>query len=94
MKLHVTNDTAEWYKSEFDLQTPARLRYYVRYGFGGHIPGFSLGVRVDTPNEMYTSYQVDDLTFFIEAKDAWYFEEKDLFVKLNKAKNEPEFSYE
>ncbi|MEN1969971.1 hypothetical protein WMZ97_18075 [Lentibacillus sp. N15] len=94
MNLHVTKEAAEWYKQEFDINQSAHLRYYVRYGFGGHIPGFSLGVRIDNPNEIHASSLVDGITFFIETADAWYFEAVDLRVQWNKQKQEPEFIYD
>lgn len=94
MKLHVAKDVAEWYRQELDLDGSTHLRYYVRYGFGGNIPGFSLAIREDTPNEMHAESTVNRITFFIEASDAWYFEDKDLHVQWNSKLKEPEFHYQ
>ncbi|WP_106497525.1 HesB/YadR/YfhF family protein [Lentibacillus sp. Marseille-P4043] len=95
MKLHVTEEVAEWYKEELDIDDTNQLRFYVRYGgSGGRIPGFSLGVRVDSPYEAFITCKAGGLTFFIEAKDAWYFDDNNLYVRLNQNKDEPEFVYD
>jgi len=36
----------------------------------------------------------DDIHFYIEEKDLWYFHGKDLFVDFNEQVNEPVFRYE
>ncbi|MGY0691665.1 HesB/YadR/YfhF family protein [Virgibacillus sp. FSP13] len=94
MKLHVTEDVAEWYKEELDIEDTNQLRFYVRYGAGGRIPGFSLGIRVDSSNEIHITCKAGGLTFFIETKDAWYFDDNNLYVRLNQDRDEPEFVYD
>ncbi|MEW9676164.1 hypothetical protein ABRT01_08290 [Lentibacillus sp. L22] len=93
MNLYVTEDVAKWYKQEFDLDEPAYFRFYIRYGSGGHIPGFSLGIRIDSPKETCASAIVNDITFFIETDDAWYFSGKDLHVTWDEHQQEPKFVY-
>lgn len=95
MKIHITEKAAKWYEEELELQPPAYIRFFPRYGgVGGQIPGFSLGINNNSPTDMRSSVKVNDITFFIEAKDAWYFDDKNLAIRLNEQKNEPEFSYE
>lgn len=95
MKIHVTEEVAKWYKNELSIQQSTYLRYYVRYGgIGGHIPGFSLGINFDTPENVRTSTKVDNITFYIEEADEWYFDGKDLKITLNDKKMEPEFTYD
>lgn len=93
MKIKITDEVAQWYKDEFLIDKPTHLRFFVRYGFGGLIPGFSLGVSEDEPKQIHTATRVNDITFFVEETDAWYFEGKDLSIKLNKTRHEPEFLY-
>lgn len=95
MKLDVTNQAAEWYKNEYEISKKTELRLFVRYGgVGGLIPGFSLGVSIEEPNEIYTQKTIDSLTIYIEAQDAWYFDDKDLLIEFNQDLLEPEFTYE
>ncbi|GAB3796814.1 HesB/YadR/YfhF family protein [Virgibacillus kimchii] len=93
MNLDVSQEAAQWYISELELSEASYLRFFVRYGFGGHIPGFSLGVKQDTPTDIFASASLEGVTFFIENKDAWYFEDNDLHVSFNSKMQEPEFEY-
>lgn len=94
MKLDISNEAASWYKKELDLKEDASLRFFARYGgVGGKIPGFSLGVTMDTPENKHTSKKIDGITFFIEEADVWYFEDSNLQITLDKTLSEPEFQY-
>ena len=95
MKLDVTHQAAEWYKEEYEIKKETELRLFVRYGgIGGLIPGFSLGVNIEKPDQIYAQKKVENLTIYIEEKDAWYFDDKDLLIEFNTDLSEPEFSYE
>lgn len=92
LNLRITHEAAKWYKKELELDSGTHLRFYVRYGFGGYIPGFSLAIDYgNPPYEVHASSDVDGITFFIETKDAWYFDDKDLEVRINQQTQEPEF---
>lgn len=94
MQIHITNEVANWYKTELELQSGDYIRFFPRYGgVGGNIPGFSIGINNDEPIDSETLLEVDQISFYIEKKDKWYFEDKDLKVTLNKRLNEPEFEY-
>nr|WP_010530729.1 hypothetical protein [Lentibacillus jeotgali] len=93
MSLSITHEAADWYKKEFDIDDQSYLRFFVRYGFGGQIPGFSLGVGYDVPDNMFASSNVNGIMFFIENKDAWYFDGKDLTIQLDDTTREPKFIY-
>ncbi|MFD2760314.1 HesB/YadR/YfhF family protein [Lentibacillus juripiscarius] len=93
MKLNVTAQAAKWYKEEFEPGKNAHLRLFVRYGFGGRIPGFSLGVSSAAPDHVYASATTDGITFFIEEKDAWYFDDHSLTIQMDQQEQEPEFVY-
>ncbi|SFD78235.1 Uncharacterized protein YneR [Lentibacillus persicus] len=93
MKLNITNQAAKWYKEELNIGDQSFLRFFVRYGFGGRIPGFSLGISNDTPEDIYASCNAEGVTFYIENKDAWYFDDQDLSITLDEQVKEPQFSY-
>lgn len=90
MEIIVTEDVAKWYKNELDI-SQGHIRFFPRYGFGGHIPGFSIGINQDSPNELHESTELEGITFYVEEKDAWYFEDVDLTVNINKKLNEPTY---
>lgn len=95
MKIVISEDVARWYQKELEINEPTYVRFYVRYGgFGGNIPGFSVGMTLEEPSNIHTSTTIDLITFFIEESDAWYFEDKDLYVSFNEDLNEPIFDYQ
>lgn len=93
MKLNIANEAALWYKKELSFSEPIKhLRFFPRYGgFSNHIPGFSIGISNDVPESPLISTTVENVTFFIEVNDAWYFEDVSLQVRLNEKLDEPEF---
>lgn len=94
MKISITNEAAKWYEKELNLQHSSTVKFFPRYGgMGGNIPGFSLGINYDKPENIHTSVNVNNITFFVESEDAWYFNDKDLNISLNEELNEPEFTY-
>lgn len=94
MKLDISKEAAVWYKEELELEDKEELRFFVRYGgVGGKIPGFSLGVKKDQPQKIHTSQTVEDITFYIEDSDVWYFENSDLDIKFDHQHNEPVLKY-
>ncbi|WP_174613439.1 HesB/YadR/YfhF family protein [Virgibacillus ihumii] len=93
MNLHISENAAKWYKKELEIEESANVRFFVRYGFGGIVPGFSLGVGFDEPSTIHASHEALGITFYIEEKDAWYFDENNLAVQMNNKLDEPEFKY-
>lgn len=95
MKLEVSDKAVEWYENEYEITNKTEMRLFVRYGgFGGLIPGFSLGLSIESPNEVHIKKTINKITFYIEKQDAWYFEDKDLFIEFNHDLHEPEFTYQ
>ncbi|WP_245301405.1 HesB/YadR/YfhF family protein [Virgibacillus natechei] len=94
LKLQISKEAAKWYQKELDITEPTYLRFYVRYGgFGGNIPGFSLGIKKENPENIYSSAEIDNIIFYIESKDVWYFEDNDLKINMNRKLMEPDFKY-
>ncbi|MFD2444006.1 HesB/YadR/YfhF family protein [Bacillus sp. CGMCC 1.16607] len=94
MKIEVTKDAADWYKSEMSLQNGDKIRFFVRYGGLSTVQkGFSLGIEKEEPTDIGAKTTVEGILFYIEEKDLWYFDNHDLRVKLNTKWEEPEFEY-
>jgi uncharacterized protein YneR len=94
MKIHITSDAAAWYKKELNLANGDFVRYYVRYG--GYSPiqsGFSLGVSDEEPVDIGAKTDMEGITFYIEEKDLWYFDNHDLMIEYQLDKGEPIFQY-
>lgn len=91
MNLQVTQEAAKWYEEELSITPPGFIRFFPRYGgFGGHIPGFSVGINQEQPENIYAKTEVNNITFYVETKDAWYFEDLEkITIDLNKKLYEP-----
>lgn len=96
MEIEITNEAAKWYKDELFIEDEAYVRFFVRYGgFGGRIPGFSVGISVvDKPNNIFISTEKENVVFYIEEADAWYFDGNKLTIKLEEDEKEPKLIYE
>ncbi|GLO66335.1 MULTISPECIES: hypothetical protein [Oceanobacillus] len=94
MKINVSEEAAIWYKEELNLSEKSSLRFFVRYGgVGGRIAGFSLGVKEESPKNAHASTTLDNIQFFVEESDAWYFEDSNLSVSFDTKNGEPKIEY-
>lgn len=94
MKMNISNEAAIWYKDELNLSPGSYLRFFVRYGGHSTIQkGFSLGIAPEQPNQLGASTERNELTFFVEEKDLWFFDDHDLLIYFNETLGEPEFLY-
>lgn len=94
MEIQISEEAVNWYKEEFDVESAA-FRFFVRYGgVGDLIPGFSLGVNMESPNNPAVSTTVNGIRFFIEEADCWYFDNKNLNITLDEKQLEPQFAYD
>ncbi|MGG0413911.1 HesB/YadR/YfhF family protein [Peribacillus simplex] len=95
MKLTISDQAAKWYIDELGLQEGSHLRFYVRYG--GHSTvqsGFSLGIMQEEPETAAAVTTMNEIKFYVEEKDLWYFDDHDLLITFNEKLTEPEFHYE
>jgi uncharacterized protein YneR len=95
LKIVINDQAANWYKEEMGLNTGDYVRFFARYG--GHSTvqqGFSLGISNEEPLDAGISTTKDGITYYIEQKDLWYFDNHHLYVEFNEKAKEPEFKYE
>ncbi|GEN55919.1 hypothetical protein GCM10012290_04470 [Halolactibacillus alkaliphilus] len=92
MNISLTQPALHWFKREMNLEKGQFVRFYVRFGGYATNNGFSIGLTMnDTPIEPAATLKASELTFFIEQKDAWFFDGKDLKVKYSRTKQEIEY---
>ncbi|PYZ97440.1 hypothetical protein CR205_02245 [Alteribacter lacisalsi] len=95
MKLEISDKAVEWFKSEFELEGGESVQLYVRYGGCGNFQsGFSLAVAKKEPDDPAVSEEKNGITFYVEKKDEWYFDDKDLKVAFNEDTDEIEYLHE
>lgn len=92
MMITITKPALNWFKREMLLEKGDALRFFVRVGGCSTVQdGFSLGMTVETPTEPALTTEEEGITFFIEEKDIWFFENLDFTVKYSRNKDEIEF---
>ncbi|TMW71476.1 HesB/YadR/YfhF family protein [Alteribacter natronophilus] len=95
MKLDVSDKAVEWFKDEFELEKGEAVQLYVRYGGCGNFQsGFSIAVAKKDPEDPAVEEEKSGFTFYVEKKDEWYFDDKDLTVSFNEDKGEIEYLHE
>lgn len=96
MKIHITQPAVNFLKGEMKLKNGDALKIYVRYGgFGGIHPGFSLGIQGQNKSNGNTvEKEIEGIHFFVDNDDLWYFEEKDLYIKYSRNRDEIEMTVE
>lgn len=94
MNIIVSDEALQWFKEEMEVKQGDYIRFYARYG--GSSPfheGFSLGMNRETPLEIGVENEIDQIHFYIEKADEWFFNEHDLYVTLNKQLEELSYEY-
>ena len=88
MKLTITEEAANWYIKELGLKAGDSLRFFGKvYG----VNGFSLAINKAEPTKSSTKTEVNDVLFYIEDTDTWFFEDADLNISMDKDLKEPKF---
>lgn len=94
MNIEISDLAAAWYEQEMDLKNGDFVRFFVRYGGHSSIQqGFSLGLSNEPPIDLAIKTVKNGITYYIEEKDIWYFENYNFSIDLNSKTNEPEFVF-
>jgi uncharacterized protein YneR len=94
LNIFISDEASQWFEDELGLKKGDHVRFYVRYGGCGSIQsGFSLGISKDQPDQIGASLLKNDILYYVEEKDIWYFDSHDLEVTYNKKQDEVEFHY-
>ncbi|MGG1678586.1 HesB/YadR/YfhF family protein [Neobacillus sp. NRS-1170] len=94
MNIHISKEAAAWYKEELNIKNGDFVRFFVRYGGCSTVQsGFSLGISTEEPVDIGAASNLDEITFYIEEKDLWYFDNHDLVITYHSDYEEPVFEY-
>jgi len=95
MKIVLSDDALNWFKEEMDVESGNSIKFFARYG--GVSPlheGFSLGVRMEEPDEAAIQTEHNGVQYYIESRDVWFFVDHDLHVNVDPKLNELIYTYE
>ncbi|MEH7402891.1 HesB/YadR/YfhF family protein [Gottfriedia acidiceleris] len=94
MKITISEDALKWFQDEMNVKEGDTIRFFARYGGNSTIhKGYSLGVTKEQPVDIGESITIDNVVYFINETDLWYFKDHNLSVIVNE-NNELHFDYE
>lgn len=94
MEIKLSNEAINWFKEEMEVENGDFIRFYARYG--GSSPfheGFSLGMNREQPHEIGSETIVENIHFYIEKSDEWFFNDHHLVVDMDQDLEELNYSY-
>lgn len=95
MNIIISPEALAWFNDEMETQAGDAVRFFARYGGDSKLhEGFSLGMTKEQPDEVAIQVLHDDILFYIEARDEWYFDNRNLYVNLDTKQGEITFSHE
>lgn len=94
LKILIATEAYQWFKEEMEVEAGDYIRFYARYG--GSSPfheGFSLGMTRELPHDIGVETALEDVHFYIEKADEWFFNEHDLYVSVDDSLSELTYEY-
>ncbi|MCG7435148.1 HesB/YadR/YfhF family protein [Lysinibacillus fusiformis] len=94
MKIALTDEALQWFKLEMEVEPGDTIRFYARYG--GSSPfheGFSLGMTREEPIGIGAEAVIDGVTYYIDEKDLWFFNDHNLHVDVDASLDELQYEY-
>ncbi|MFF2155417.1 HesB/YadR/YfhF family protein [Paenibacillus chitinolyticus] len=79
MQIKITEAASDLFRKDWGFGDGDHVRIFVRYSGGGE-DAFSFGIIKDTPHYPAVTAEAGGITFFMEEKDVWYLDGKDLRV--------------
>jgi uncharacterized protein YneR len=94
MDFTITKPAVQWFIDELDLSEGDHVRFFARVGGCSTVQsGYSIGISQESPFEAAKTFESDGITFFIEEKDVWYFDDHDLKIKYSRKYDEISYEY-
>lgn len=94
MKIIISDEALKWFKDDMEVKNGESIRFFARYGGSSPLhEGFSLGVTKEDPDEVAIEVKKDEVRYYIESRDEWFFDGHDLIVEVDTTLNELSYSY-
>ena len=94
MEIIITKEAQAWFEEEMGVSCKRGVRFLSKvYGCSPIHEGFSLAIEVDEPTMPHVLVRENDIPYFIEQGDEWFFEGYNLFVDFDKKLQEPSYQY-
>ncbi|WP_027109130.1 HesB/YadR/YfhF family protein [Lacticigenium naphthae] len=94
MDIKISNDAIKWFEEEMGIGAGLGVRFFGKvYGKTEVHTGFSVGIQVAEPHEPIAKTIVNEIPYFAETEDEWFFNGYHLSVELDPDKKEPIYHF-
>lgn len=95
MAIVVDDAASAWFRRELELPAGAGVRFFGKvYGQTNVHDGFSVGMtRDDTVESPVVQTTKDQVTYYVDSNDAWFFDGLDLAVGYDAKRDEPTYHF-
>ncbi|QDP41170.1 HesB/YadR/YfhF family protein [Radiobacillus deserti] len=95
MKIEVSEKALRWFQEEVGLENGDKVRFFTQiYGTSPIREGYGLAFTIDSDSKEAAAHTVSDgITFFVNETDVWFFDDYNLYVDYDEAKDEVEYRY-
>ncbi|WP_141434529.1 cytoplasmic protein [Bacillus sp. 03113] len=95
MNISIDEKAFKWFKEGLEVNEGEAVRFLIGYEEEAmnrpFHPGFSLKFLIDSPNLLGPHIMKEGILFYIEVVDEVIFQDKNLFVRFDKEKNDISF---
>ncbi len=94
MEIKIHEDAQKWFENELGISDGRGVRFLGKvYGETTVHEGFSLAIEVTEPGNTLALVEINNIPYFVDANDEWFFGGYDLEVKLSENHREPEYIF-
>ncbi|ARD46906.1 HesB/YadR/YfhF family protein [Sporosarcina sp. P33] len=94
MNIHISEQAVQWFENEMEAAAGDYVKFFARYGGSSPLhEGFSIGITKETPDEPVAEKVINDVHYYVEERDLWFFDGHDLHVDTDPASEELSFHY-
>ena len=95
MKLTISPKAQQWFTNELELEAGDGIRFFGKYGGSTNVhTGFTTGMAITSPSDKtLAKVNEQDISFFVDETDDWFFHGYDLVVDFDEKMDEPTYFY-
>lgn len=83
MKIDLTENAIKWFEKEVGVSKDSGVCFMGKvYGKTDVHEGFSVGMSICQPEDVLTKIEINEVTYFIEKNDDWFFSGYDLKLRI------------
>ncbi|PIC56869.1 MULTISPECIES: HesB/YadR/YfhF family protein [Sporosarcina] len=95
MNIHLSEQAIQWFEEDMEVAAGDYVKFFARYGGSSPLhEGFSIGITKEEPDELAVETIVNDVHYYVEERDVWFFDGHDLHIDVDTSTEELSFDYQ